>query len=183
MYRCRVWPTANFAIRSQRNRTQPLSGARNLIRFSEDQSNALWLSFGGSKLGNSTTIAAPDGTMTMNLFNASGATGIYQVFTANGFADARIGEVFTCSVWMATETGKSNSTQGGISYYNGIGSTYSGTFALTQTPTRFTFTFTNTAGVAAGSNITVESKVAGKFLWWGYQLERGPTMTQYTKRS
>ena len=83
--------------------------------------------------------------MTMNKFTASGATGIYQVFTANGFADARIGEIFTCSVWMATEVG--GSTQGGI------------------------------------SNITVESKVAGHFLWWGYQLERGSTMTAYTKRS
>lgn len=182
MYRSRTWPTSNFAFRSQRNRTQPIAGgASNLIRFSEDQSNALWISFGGNKNGKSTIIAAPDGTMSMNKFTPSGATGIYQVFTANQFADAKIGEVFTCSVWMATEVG--GSTQGGISYYNGIGSTYSGTFALTQTPTRFSFTFTNTNGVANGSNITVESKVANHFLWWGYQLERGPSMTQYKKKS
>ena len=183
MYRCRVWPTANFAIRSQRNRTQPLSGSSNLIRFSELQSSLLWNAYSATKIGFSTTIAAPNGTLTMNKFiTGSADSGVYQTFSAGGAANFQAGETFTVSAWLATETGTATA---GFAYYDG-GFFPTSPFTLTTTPTRYsrTFSIRTTPTPDPASNVTVNGGViAQTILWWGYQLERGSTMTAYTKRS
>lgn len=187
MIRKRVLQISNFASRFGRGRTQPLSGSSNLIRFSELQSSALWVGYSANKLltngGFSSTIADPNGTFTMNKFTTTGANaGVYQVFSNTGASDFKAGETFTVSAWLATETG---TTTAGFAYYDG-GFFASDPFTITTTPTRYsrTFSLRTTPAPTFDSNVTVNCGVAAQvLLWWGYQLERGSTMTQYTKKS
>lgn len=183
MIRKRVLQISNFASRFGRGRTQPLSGSSNLIRFSELQSSALWSAYGATKIGFSTTIADPNGTLTMNKFiTGSADSGVYQVLSAGGAANFKAGETFTISAWLATEAGTATA---GFAYYDG-GFFATSPFTLTTTPTRYSRTFTIRAAPAPdlASNVTVNGGVISQtILWWGYQLERGSTMTQYTKKS
>ena len=183
MYRCRVWPSSNFAIRSQRNRTQPLSGSSNLIRWSEDQSQtSVWNAYSATPNGYHASILAPDGTLHMNQFTPTAANkGMYQTFAAGGTIPTA-GLKFTVSAWLASTTG---TTAGGFAYYDGADGTPV-TFTLTTTPTRYSVTFTlrSSPDPDTASNVTVMGVTSTvPILWWGYQLERGSTMTQYTKKS
>lgn len=133
--------------------------------------------------GFSSTIADPNGTFTMNQFTPSAANGgVYQTFAAGGTSIAG-GQIFTVSAWLASTTG---TTAGGFSYYDGADGTPV-TFTLTTTPTRYKATFTLTTSPGPNfsvSNVTVMGVTSTvPILWWGYQLERGSTMTQYTKKS
>jgi hypothetical protein len=181
MLRTRSWLTSNFAFRSQRNRTQPLSGVSNLIRFSEDQSNALWLGYSATKNGFHPSIRSPNGELNMNQFTTAGANkGMYQVFTAGGTTPTA-GLTVTVSAWLASTTG---TTAGGFAYYDGADGTPV-TFTLTTTPTRYSATFTLRSSPVpeSASNVTVMGVTNGvPILWWGYQLERGSSMTQYSKK-
>jgi hypothetical protein len=131
--------------------------------------------------GFSSTIAAPDGTFTMNQFTPAGANkGIYQVFTAGGTTPTA-NLTFTVSAWLASTTG---TTAGGFAYYDGADGTPV-TFTLTTTPTRYSATFTLRSSPAPDSvsNVTVMGVTTSTpILWWGYQLERGQVATQYKKK-
>jgi hypothetical protein len=119
----------------------------------------------------------------MNKFiTGSADSGVYQVLSAGGAANFRAGETFTVSAWLATET---KTTAAGFAYYDGVFYPDS-SFTITTIPTRYsrTFTLRTTPAPTFDSNVTVNGGVIGKtILWWGYQLERGSTMTAYTKRS
>jgi hypothetical protein len=181
MMRTRSWLTSNFAFRSQRNRTQPLTGVRNLIRFSEDQSNALWTGYSAVKNGFHPSRQSPNGEVTMSQFTPNAAnSGMYQVFTAGGTVPTA-GLTFTVSAWLASTTG---TTAGGFNYYDGAEGT-AVTFTLNTTPTRYSATFTLRSSPVpdSASNVTVMGVTNGvPILWWGYQLERGSSMTQYSKK-
>jgi hypothetical protein len=84
------------------------------------------------------------------------------------------------SAWLASTVG---TTAGGFAYYDGLDGTPV-TFTLTTTPIRYSATFTLSATPDGASNVTVMGVTSTvPILWWGYQLERGSSMTQYTKKS
>lgn len=181
MLRSRLWTTSNFAFRSQRNRTSSLSGTSNLIRWSEDQSQtSVWNAYSATPNGYHASILAPDGTLHMNQFTPTAANkGMYQTFAAGGTTPTA-GLRFTVSAWLASTT---STTAGGFAYYDGLDGTPV-TFTLTTTPTRYSATFTLSATPDGASNVTVMGATGGvAILWWGYQLERGSSMTQYSKKS
>ena len=128
-------------------------------------------------------------------FTNNANNGIYQVIS-----EAKTGEEFTLSVWVATESG---SARFRLSYWNGNKSVYSvkdsgndfestGTpreqtdtdiskdFIATTTPRRFSFKFTTTSNVLL-SNVAIgngSQNGTGSIVIWGAQLEKGSTPTQ-----
>ena len=158
-----------------------------------------WSLYSGASI-NSTTKRMPTDNTNEELgrkltFTNNVNNGIYQVIS-----EAKTGEQFTLSVWVATESGNNRFR---LNYWNGAKSVYSvkdganpltstgipreqsdtdtsKDFEATTTPQRFSFTFTTTSNVLL-SNIAIGNGAGngtGSIVIWGAQLEKGSVATE-----
>jgi len=160
---------------------------KNWFKYSEDQSNAVWIAYTNgptpksvTKNGKSTTTFAPDGSQNGNKVTivGTGNNGLYQVLPAELKTNS-IGKPITVSVWAWTETGTATMA---INYWNGAASSLGDPETLTTTPRRITRTLTLSGSTAVDHNVTVSNSGGdATFVWWGYQVEDGSQASSYIK--
>jgi hypothetical protein len=147
-------------------------GSTNLVKYSEDYSNASWAKVSATVTAN--TNIAPDGTLTADTINFSANDG--QIRQDNvGTA----GVAHTLSVWLA------GSGTIYLSSYDNVSSAQSKLVTLTSTLTRYTFTFTFGAGSTDRrvypANRLNNATTTTSVVVWGAQLNLGSTPQPYLK--
>lgn len=150
-----------------------------LLRFTEQFDNAIWVKDGGSTI-TANTIADPNSNLTADVFTkGGGAFGNFAALTqiVRGNAAYR---PYTFSIWLKTASG----TVSGQLAISDL-SNFTGTTAFTATTSwqRFSFTSTaanyiNTGSIGVGINVT---GAAGTVIHvWGAQLDLGSAMLSYS---
>ena len=192
-YSNKPWYDSNTATGALNVTFASAMGLRNLLTYTEDFSNAAYL----SQLStiNTNTLAAPGGQMTADQFIEDNSSGIHQI---SQNANVTANSVYTFSVYVRkgtrTEIRFSNSTGGRVSLFNlDTGVVISGASASIAPAGDgwyrciHTFTPTNTVGVTYmvctinGGTYNYQGNGAGGFYLWGAQLEVGSTPTEYQK--
>ena len=140
----------------------------NLLQYSEDFSNGVWVKQNGFSI-TSNTATAPDGTLTADTASRVNLDleYLYQNTNAPG--------TYTLSCWVRAVTGTTTFTMG--SYNATDGSQTSPTFTATTTWQRFSHTVTVTT--TNGWYPCVPSVSGATVYLWGAQLEKGSSVTDY----
>lgn len=180
-----------------------LSTTTNLLLLSENIRNGLttggsrWITYSATHPPSPvwSNIRMPDGSTNGVLLRPNAPSvnaGIFQPFPSTSILS--YGKVYTLSVWAAGDSGSGVYTANQafrLSYFNGSDSVCSSDFPLTETPTRYSFTFVaNNPNSQTTENIAFSnpsgSGVTTQMVLWGAQLVEGntvgaylPTSTQY----
>lgn len=179
--------TTNLLILSENIRNGLTAGGNRWVTYSSNHPSSP--PFGWSR------IVMPDGSTNGVLLRPNSPSvnaGIYQSFPSTSILS--YGKVYTVSVWAAGDSGGGVYTTNQafrISYFNGSDSVCSPDFPLTETPTRYSFTFVaNNPNSQTDENIAFGnpsgSGATTQMVLWGAQLVEGntvgaylPTSTQY----
>ena len=138
---------------------------QNLIRYSEDLSNAVWVATSTTVATNTTT--APDGTLTADTLTATAPSATFQQ-TYNGVT----GQVYTVSFYVKRKTGTGTISIRAVENLNT-------TIAVTTDWQRFSVTATSTsATIRAGIAITTSGD---EVFVWGGQVEFASSAGTYVQ--
>lgn len=166
----------------ERQQSYVESGAANLLTYSDDFSNSVWIKSGVSSVVSNDTLA-PNGTMTADKIILSGASDPYCAQTYD--RGATIGGVtFTFSVYAWIDAGQS--TEAVLYIYDHPSATYVYTKAIVLTTTPTQYTFTATINVASAVNIVTArvdfqniSPPVGTYAYlWGASLRESTVLTR-----
>ena len=144
------------------------AGNPNLLSYTEDFSNGVWVRYGtASVTANATT--APDGSLTADTITIPASSGIYQtqisVVTGN----------ITISIWLK---GSENGSTIQLLSNTNLSDPLYATATLTTDWQRFSFTRSLSVGTTLAS-LQLNTLSAGTVSAWGAQLESGSIATQY----
>jgi hypothetical protein len=153
----------NHATQSTSTARPTLSARYNLLTYSEQFDNAVWVAYNSASKGTPNTITAPDGTLTADPISiaAIADSQIYQTF-----ASLPITGTVTFSVWVKRNAASDQTFR--LRIYTTTPN-YSSNFTATSTWQQFSFSL---AGVSSGSvSIMVDSaNNAANLAVWGADL-------------
>jgi hypothetical protein len=136
----------------------------NLLQYSEQFNDAIWVKQSGSSITANTT-TAPDGTTTADTLTISSGQYLYQNIGAN------IGVTYTISIYVRVASG---TNQFKFNVFGAGNNFMSSTLTATTTWQRFEYTFTATGtGVTGIYPILVDGLAGGNFFIWGGQVNEG----------
>jgi hypothetical protein len=155
----------------------------NLLKYSEDISNAAWTKRNGMTVVTN-SVTAPDGTTTADkiVVGSSIDAGVSQLVATTS---ALAGKTFTWSVWLWTDASQLPATSWSLFCYDSsFQQIHRLDFDLTAVATRYTFTFTFAAYVTQSSIVarfdSLDGAASGKYFYaWGAQLEQSSAATDY----
>jgi hypothetical protein len=148
----------------------PITGTRNLLTYTEQFNNAVWVKFGTVTVTPNDTVA-PDGTTTADKVAISTSSGIFQVKTGQPLL------TYTASVWVRAD---SNVTSRLVVNTN-LGDAAFLTINATTTWQRVSLSKTTIAGTNSVTFQVDGGNGANTIYLWGAQLEQSATATAYQK--
>jgi phage-related protein len=140
----------------------------NLLTYSENFNNSVWVRFGTCTVSPNTT-TAPDGTLTADAISIPSSSGIYQQQSSVTTG------IVTASIWLKGSV--AGSTIKLISNTN-LSDPINQTVTLSTSWQRVAVTRTLSAGTTL-NNLQLDTLSAGTVYAWGAQLEQGAFATSY----
>lgn len=156
------------------------NASTNLLTYSEQFDNAIWVKGGVSVTTNATT--APDGNSTADKIVITNISDPQIAQTVNT-GSSITGKTFTFSIYAWTDAGQPTDAQL-LMYDAAVAYVQTKDIILTTVPTRYTFTASFPLAVGTTLNARLDllqnTSIIGNYCYtWGAQLELGSTATSY----